>query len=121
MTKTTDDQLRQALVMVEEARDYLARLPPVPATSEFLHKLSGFLDAHRGQDLPGYALPWSGTAYDPAGRPLLEAMLLDTTLTLREAQVEPSMRLQPAELQRRLAAGITMSLERPEWAFQGPT
>lgn len=121
MTKTTDEQLRQALAMVEEARDYLARLPPVPATSEFLHKLSRFIEDHRKQDLPWYALPWTGTAYDPAGRPLLEAMLLDTTLTLREAQVEPAMRPQPAELQRRLAAGITLSLERPEWALLGPT
>lgn len=113
MTRTSDDQLFETLAMVEEARDYLATMPPVPATLQFVHKLSRFLEAYRSQHLPWQELPWRGTAHDPAGRPLLDAMLLDTRLMLRKPRVDYQVKLTPEDLQNNLAQGISLTLARP--------
>lgn len=110
MRKEKDDRLSEALALVQEARDYMARLPPVPVTLELVRKLSLYLEASPSQNLGSNTLPWYGRAYTPAGQPLIEAMVLDTRLTLREPRAARSSLVTPAEFQRHLSQGITMSL-----------
>lgn len=109
MKSRSDEKLSAALTMLEEARDYMTKLPPVPVTLQFVRKLNEFLDTQRDP-----LFPWQGTAYAPDGRRLLEAELLDKTLTLRLAR-QGSVKFPTEDLQRYLASreGVTIVLTHP--------
>lgn len=71
-----------ALQLLSEVRDYLMRLPVVPATREFARQIDGFLtepnakvaQAHARQQ-QALALKWDGASFTPVGEPLLMAQM----------------------------------------------
>lgn len=60
-------ELIEALRMLEETRDYLLRLPPVPVTTERIHKMSTFLNAPDNDLLIRRQVPRRGELVHPTG------------------------------------------------------
>lgn len=108
MTRATDAQLQDALNMLAEARDYLARLPAVPVTRQFIWRLTQFLESPSNQ-----LLPWAGRYHAPSGRAILDVLLLDTSLELRLAEQEKNLPLSADELMRALRPGVRVVLDPP--------
>lgn len=71
-----------ALQLLQHTRDYLARLPRVPATQEVVRQIDAFLAnpqaataRARAQEERALARTWSGGAFTAVGEPLVAAQL----------------------------------------------
>ncbi|MEJ8837662.1 hypothetical protein [Ramlibacter sp. AN1133] len=70
----------RALLLLQEVRDYLMRLPVIPATRELARRVDGFLaDPQasavqvRAREEVALARTWDGGYFTPAGEPVLQA------------------------------------------------
>lgn len=107
MEPTTQETLREALLMIEDTRDYLKRLPPVPVTYDFIAKLSQFLDQPSNRLLLLRNVPRRGAFRLAAGVPLLNAELRGDRLQLvAPVHSHPNWKAPPIPLH----AGITIQL-----------
>lgn len=82
MTITTEDMLLEAMEVLGEVRDYLARMPPVPVTLNYVRKLNQFLDAPASRIMSERGATRQGHIYAPVGYQLVDATLRENTLTL---------------------------------------
>jgi hypothetical protein len=83
MDFSTDDKHRATLEMLRETLAYLERLPPVPVTKDFCRRLRGHLEdpTQRLVAMGRRELHGRGP-YTPVGLPLLEASVVDDSLTV---------------------------------------
>lgn len=80
---STDEKHRATLAMLQEALDYLRRLPTVPATHAMCNKLQQHLDDPTSRLVAGQADTWSQEAVTAAGLIYLRARLCSNVLDLR--------------------------------------
>jgi hypothetical protein len=92
---TVQDDYLATLDVLREAADYLARLPPHPMTTAMVRKLNAHLSEPRRTTMARLEeeqaqvrkrdrLLMTGANYTPAGLPVIQANLLERTLTLRQ-------------------------------------
>lgn len=86
MAVTVEERLLEALKMLEETRDYLKRLPPVPVTYEQIHRIDSFLAQPDNALLEQRKVPRRGAFRAPAGYAIVSAELRGDTLSLWQSQ-----------------------------------
>lgn len=112
MDFSNDQKHRATLDLLRETLSFLERMPKAPVTREFCARLQAHLDEPTQRLVATVQRELRGTGpFTPAGVPLLEASLIDRSLTIGlPTELRPADRpyaLQ--EISRLLAAG-TISL-----------
>ncbi|CAM5372877.1 hypothetical protein [Eoetvoesiella caeni] len=110
MTITTEERLIEAIKMIQETRDYLSRLPPVPVTTDHIHKMTAFLAAPDNTLLIRQQVSRFGEYRLPVGFALVSAELRGDTLRLWQEPAPSGFTPPPVPL----AEGITIELRWPE-------
>lgn len=82
-TISTDEQHRATLAVLQEAVDYMRRLPPVPVTLEICRKLQRHLDDPTNRLVARQKDIWRGSAFEVVGTEYLTARLEGDVLTVR--------------------------------------
>lgn len=116
MTVTTEEKLIEALRMLEETRNYLLRLPPVPVTTERIHKMSAFLNAPDNDLLMRRQVPRRGELVHPTGVILAVAELRGDQLRLWQDPLPSGFKMPPVPLS---GDGITINLRLESPGFKG--
>lgn len=80
---STDEKHRETLAVLQEALDYLRRMPPVPVTVEMCRKLQRHLEQPTSRLVSQQNDAWAGGAYLPAGLCFLTARLQGSVLEVR--------------------------------------
>jgi hypothetical protein len=79
---SSDADHARTIELLEEALDYLLRLPTVPATYHLCKRLEAHLDEPVQQQVQGSQRRMSGMLVTACGRPIFDAQLIDDMLTL---------------------------------------
>lgn len=103
----TEEKLIEALRMIEETRDYLLRLPPVPVTTERIHKMSKFLADPDHDVLLRREVPRRGEYVSPVGFILVTAELRGDRLRLWQDAPPAGFKPPPLSLN---GDGVTIDL-----------
>lgn len=115
MTITTEDMLLEAMTALQEVRDYLARLPSVPVTLNYVRKLNQFLDAPASRIMAQRGATRQGHIYAPVGYQLVDATLRHNTLTLTtgDAGAAAAFTLEPQTTYQIVMAPIATNMGQP--------
>lgn len=110
MAITTEERLIEAMKMIQETRDYLSRLPPVPVTTDHVYKMTAFLTEPDNALLRRRQVSRFGAYRLPVGFALVSAELRGDTLRLWQEPAPSGFTPPPVPL----AEGITIELRLPE-------
>lgn len=82
----------QTLLLLQEARDYLLRLPVVPTTRELARRIGTHLEQLQSAPAQRVVMPnaagiWKGGVYTQAGEPILTAIVNGRTLQLHPGRL----------------------------------
>lgn len=108
---TTDEQHRATLAVLQEAVDYLRRLPPVPVTIEMCSKLQRHLDNPTNRLLARQQDTWTQEAVTAAGVMYLMARLRGNVLDLKIPA--PTRDIAPAQVDQLAIGSLRAGLRLP--------
>lgn len=83
---STDEKHRNTLAVLQEALDYLRRMPPVPVTVEMCGKLQRHLEHPTNRLVAEQQDTWAGESYQPSGLCYLVARMKGGLLEVRIPQ-----------------------------------
>lgn len=110
---STDEKLRETLAVLQEAVEYMRRLPPVPVTIEMCRKLQRHLDDPTNRLVSQQKDIWKGSAFEAVGTVYLTARLEGDHLTVQLPP--PARQLTQGDIERlaleRLRDGVQIRME----------
>lgn len=110
---STDEKQRETLAVLQEALDYLRRLPPVPVTIEMCGKLQRHLELPTNRLVAQQQDTWIGASYQSSGLCYLTARLKGHVLEVKLP--DPDTRASHKHIEQvaieRLRSGVIIQLE----------
>jgi len=82
MNFSTDEKHKESLQLLQEAAEYLKRMPVVPVTRDFIARIEAHLAAPTARLTLQQSFRRVGTTYSPGGVPLYSARLVGNELTI---------------------------------------
>lgn len=110
LTFSTDAKHRETLGVLQEAIDYLGRLPMHPQTTAMIRKLQAHLDAPASRLLASESDTHTGETFSVAGLPLLRARLKGQELEVGMRDVGAHKPQQEREVMELLRKGARIGL-----------